>query len=95
LGSFDNQILSLYAKGMSTRDIVSTFKEMYDADEAVSVVSLTSSSGGYINGRNAANLELFSFGGRLFQQVVGKAMGTNCAPLLADLFLYSYESFQN
>ena len=29
-----------------------------DADEAVSVVSLTSSSGGYINGRNSANLEL-------------------------------------
>jgi hypothetical protein len=28
------------------------------ADEAVSVVSLTSSSGGYINGRNSANLEL-------------------------------------
>jgi hypothetical protein len=26
--------------------------------EAVSVVSLTSSSGGYINGRNSANLEL-------------------------------------
>jgi hypothetical protein len=30
----------------------------FDADEAVSVVSLTSSSGGYINGRNSANLEL-------------------------------------
>jgi hypothetical protein len=29
-----------------------------DADEAVSVVSLTSSSGGYINERNSANLEL-------------------------------------
>jgi hypothetical protein len=29
-----------------------------DADEAVSVVSLTSSFGGYINGRNSANLEL-------------------------------------
>jgi hypothetical protein len=29
-----------------------------DADEAVSVVSLTSSSGGYINGRNSANLGL-------------------------------------
>jgi hypothetical protein len=29
-----------------------------DADEAVSVVSLTSSSGGYINGRKSANLEL-------------------------------------
>ena len=33
-----------------------------------------------------------SFGGTLFQQVVGIRMGTNCAPLLADLFLYSYES---
>jgi hypothetical protein len=28
----------------------------------------------------------------LFQQVVGIPMGTNYAPLLADLFLYSYES---
>ena len=33
-----------------------------------------------------------SFGGILFQQVVGIPMGTNCAPLLADLFVYSYES---
>ena len=33
-----------------------------------------------------------SFGGTLFQQVVGRPMGTNCVPLLADLFLYSYES---
>jgi hypothetical protein len=33
-----------------------------------------------------------SFGGILFQQVVGTPMGTNCAPLLADLFLYSHES---
>ena len=33
-----------------------------------------------------------SFGGTLFQQVVGIPMGTNCAPLLADLFVYSYES---
>ena len=33
-----------------------------------------------------------SFGGALCQQVVGIPMGTNCAPLLADLFLYSYES---
>ena len=29
---FDDRILSLYARGMSTRDIVATFKEMYDAD---------------------------------------------------------------
>jgi hypothetical protein len=28
----------------------------------------------------------------LLQQVVGIPMGTNCAPLLADLFLHSYES---
>jgi hypothetical protein len=33
-----------------------------------------------------------SFGGILFQQVVGIPMGTNCTPLIADLFLYSYES---
>ena len=32
------------------------------------------------------------FGGRLFRQVIGIPMGTNCAPLLADLFLYSYEN---
>jgi hypothetical protein len=35
---------------------------------------------------------LVSFEGTLLQQVVGIPMGTNCAPLLADLFLYSYES---
>ena len=33
-----------------------------------------------------------SFGGTLFQQVVGIPMGTNYAPLLADLVLYSFES---
>jgi hypothetical protein len=27
------------------------------------------------------------FGGRVFQQTVGIPMGTNCAPLHADLFL--------
>ena len=32
------------------------------------------------------------FGGRLFRQVIGIPMGINCAPLLADLFLYSYEN---
>ena len=32
------------------------------------------------------------FGGRLFRQVIGIPMGTNCAPLLADLFLYSHEN---
>ena len=32
------------------------------------------------------------FGGQLFRQMVGIRMGTNCAPLLADLLLYSYEN---
>ena len=32
------------------------------------------------------------FCGQLFRQAVGIPMGTNCAPLLADLFLYSYEN---
>ena len=32
------------------------------------------------------------FDGQLFQQMVGNPTGTNCAPLLADLFLYSYEN---
>ena len=32
------------------------------------------------------------FGGQLFRQMVGIPMGTNCAPLLADLFLYSCEN---
>ena len=32
------------------------------------------------------------FGGQVFQQTIGIPMGTNCAPLLADLFLYSYEA---
>ena len=32
------------------------------------------------------------FGDKVFQQTVGIPMGTNCAPLLADLFLYTYEA---
>ena len=32
------------------------------------------------------------FGGCLFCQVIGISVGKNCAPLLADLFLYSYEN---
>ena len=32
------------------------------------------------------------FGGQLFRQMVGIPMETNCVPLLADLFFYSYEN---
>ena len=31
------------------------------------------------------------FGTNLYRQVVGISMGTNCAPLAADLFLIFYE----
>ena len=31
------------------------------------------------------------FGTKLYRQVVGIPMGTNCAPLVADLFLFCYE----
>lgn len=37
--SMDDKILSLYAKGMSTREIVATFKEMYDADISPTLIS--------------------------------------------------------
>ena len=30
-------------------------------------------------------------GTKLYRQVVGIPMGTNCAPLVADLFLFCYE----
>jgi transposase-like protein len=37
--SMDDKILSLYAKGMSTRDIVATFKEIYGADVSPTLIS--------------------------------------------------------
>lgn len=35
----DNQILSLYAKGMTTREIAAVFKELYDADVSPALIS--------------------------------------------------------
>ena len=37
--SMDDKIHCLYAKGMTTREIVSTFKEMYDADVSAGLIS--------------------------------------------------------
>ena len=31
------------------------------------------------------------FGTKLYRKIVGTPIGTNCAPLVADLFLYCYE----
>jgi putative transposase len=39
LTQMDEQILSLYAKGLTTREIVATFKDMYDADVSPALVS--------------------------------------------------------
>ena len=36
-------------------------------------------------------LTFIRFGTKLYRQVVGIPMGTNCAPLVADLFLFCYE----
>ena len=37
------------------------------------------------------NNNFIRFGTKLYTQVVGIPMGTNCAPLAADLFLFCYE----
>ena len=31
-------------------------------------------------------------GTKLYRQIIGIPMGTNCAPLVADLFLFCFES---
>ena len=31
------------------------------------------------------------FGSKLYEQIVGIPMGTHCAPLIADLFLFCYD----
>ena len=42
--SMDDKILSLYAKGITTREIVETFKEMYDADISPTLISKVTDS---------------------------------------------------
>ena len=37
--AMDDKILSLYAKGMSTREVVTMFKELYDADISPTLIS--------------------------------------------------------
>ena len=39
LTEFDDKVLCLYAKGLSTRDIVQTFKEMYGASVSATMIS--------------------------------------------------------
>ena len=67
------------AKGYFTHDINGGGDNMYTADNICKMIEFL-----------IDNI-FVQFGGRLFRQVIGIPMGTNCAPLLADLFLYSYE----
>ena len=41
--------------------------------------------------KGSALFHIIRFGTKLYRQIVGIPMGTNCAPLVADLFLYCYE----
>ena len=36
-------------------------------------------------------LVFIRFGSKLYRQIVGIPIGTNCAPLVADLFMFCYE----
>ena len=67
-------------KGYFTHDINGSGDCMYTADNICKVIKFL-----------IDNI-FVQFGGRLFRQMIGIPMGTNCAPLLADLFLYSYEN---
>ena len=63
-----------------TRDINSGGDNMYTADNICQMIEFSIDS------------IFVQFGRRLFHQVIGISMGKNCAPLLADLFLYVYEN---
>ena len=68
------------AKGYFTHDINRGGDGMYTADNICRMTEFL-----------IDNI-FVQFGGRLFRQVIGIPMATNCAPLLADLFLYSYDN---
>ena len=68
------------AKGYFTHDINGGKDNMYTADNVCKTIEFL-----------LDNI-FVQFGGRLFCQAIGIPVGTNCAPLLADLFLYSYEN---
>ena len=68
------------AKGYFTHDINGSGNGMYTADNICSMIKFIIDN------------MFVQFEGCLFCQMIGISMGTNCAPLLADLFLYSYEN---
>ena len=68
------------AQGYFTHDINGGGNNMYTADNICKMIEFLIDN------------NFVQFGGHLFRQVTGIPMGTNCAPFLADLFLYSYEN---
>ena len=68
------------SKGYFTHDIIGGGDNMYTANNICQMIECI-----------VDNI-FVQFGGCLFRQVIGIQMGTNCASLLADLFLYSYEN---
>ena len=68
------------AQGYFTHDINDGADNLYTADNICKMIEFLID-------------DIFvQFGGRLLRQVIGIPVGTNCAPYLADLFLYSYEN---
>ena len=68
------------AKGYVTHDINGGGDNMYPADNICKMIEFLTDN------------IFVQFGGHLFRQVIGIPVGTKCAPLLANLFLYSYEN---
>ena len=68
------------ARGYFSHDINGGGDSMYTADNICNMIEFL-----------IDNI-FVQFGGRLFRQMIGIPVGTNCAPLLADFFLYSYEN---
>ena len=80
INSSSLKVKSKRAKGYFIHDINGGGDNMYTADKICKMIEFL-----------IDNI-FVQFGGRLFRQIIGIPMGTNCAPLLADLFLYSYEN---
>ena len=65
-------------RGTSIIPSMAVEKKMYTVDQTCNMVDFL-----------ADNI-FVKFRGCIFNQVIGFPIGTNCAPFLADLFLYSY-----
>ena len=66
------------AKGYFAHEMNGGGDNMYSADNICKMIEFLT------------NNNFVQFRGSLFRQMIGIPMGTNCAPLLTDLFLYSY-----